>query len=141
MIKKKTALAEERTVDMFTGKSREDEKNEAQHLIDDRDLGESTREKVETIEQAADSRRETAFQGQQWTTKHFGIPDAQGRQFRVSIRQGWCYLEQTDGNGGGAYHYAGVMFPEYSLPRLCDCLVPAARAYLAKTKTVQPDQP
>lgn len=88
----------------------------------------------ESIESAADKWRANAFQGQEWTSKHFGSPDAQDNQYRATLKGGVLYLEKLSANDSGAYAYAGVMFPEADAPKIATVMVAAARTYLEKKK-------
>ncbi len=133
MPKPSKPTAAERTVDLFTGKSKVEAQDEALRISTDADVSETAKSK-ETIEEASQRWREAAFVGQEWTTQHFGRPESKGRQYRLTLRNGWAYLEQTDSEGKGAYHYGGIMFPEYALPLLADVIVPAARTVKGKAK-------
>lgn len=117
-----------RTIDLFTGKTAQEQADEAERIRTGSDLSDTEKSR-ETIEEASQRWREAAFIGQEWTSQHFGKPDHEGREYRVSIRAGWVYLEQTDNTGMGAYHYGGLMLPESALPKLATVIVEAARAY------------
>lgn len=131
-MKKPSAAA--RTVDLFSGKTQSEAEDEAERIRAGADLSESEKSR-ETLEEASNRWREAAFTGQEWTSKHFGMPDKSGREYRLSLRNGWLYLEQTDNGGTGAYHYGGIMFPEEALPKLATVIVEAARAWKAKEGT------
>ncbi len=82
------------------------------------------------IEDSTDARRDTAFVGQEWTTKYFGRPDAPGNEYRVSFRDGYYYLEtlkKRPGPNGSVYGYTGVMIPEEDLFNAVSVLVAAVR--------------
>ncbi len=86
----------------------------------------ATRVAGETIETAAERWRTNAFATQ--TSKHFN-DSVPGREvFRLTIKDGWRYLEQFRlDSAGGAYHYAGLMFRDENLNELAGLLVRAAK--------------
>ncbi len=128
--------ASDRTVDLFSGKTKEEENNEAERIKQGLDNVEQSKAGPVTIESNADRYRASAFSGQEWTSLLFGHPKAQEHEYRVSVKDGYAYLEKTAATPAtnGAYHYAGVMVPEGDLPRLATVIVAAARAYIAKKK-------
>lgn len=127
----KKPLASARTIDMFTGKSGQEVADEAERIRQGLDNLEHTKERG-TIAEAANESRERAFQGQDWTSKHFGRDDAEDNQYRTSLKNGYLYLEKMGANRSGPFSYAGIMFPEQDAPKMATVLVAAAKAYLAK---------
>ena len=73
--------------------------------------------------------RWNAFQGQEWTTKYFGKPEATGNEYRVSHRGEHYYLEALHKlpNGKEAHGYSGVMVHENDLFNMVAVLVQAVR--------------
>ena len=88
---------------------------------------EETKDRV-PLEQDVDNLRERAFRCQEWTTAAFGIPDADGDQYRVTLLNGHYYVETVRKEAGKpAYGYAGVMVHERNLYALTQVLVQAVR--------------
>lgn len=111
----KKVKAEDRTISFLSGKTTEEERAEAERIAANADIKE-TEKSTETIEQAADRWRASAFQGAEWTTKYF--PNAKkGREYRLTRKGDWFYLEKIHG-GDTAYSYAGVMFPADDVQKL-----------------------
>lgn len=134
MSKKRLSPAADRTIDIFTNKTKAEIEEAANEDI-------RLEPKLpETIEEASERWRRVAFQGAEWTTKLFGRPEATENQYRGTVKSGYFYLEKTgngrtiSSTGGNAYSYAGVMFPEEDLPKLATVIVGAARDYLNRKK-------
>jgi hypothetical protein len=125
--------AASRTLDIFSGKTKQEEQDEALRVRTNADVRESEKSK-ETIEEAADRWRAAAFVGQEWTCQHFGKPDHSGRKYRLSLKDGWLYLEWQDtaDKGKNAYHYGGLMLPEEAVVELANVIVQAAREYKSR---------
>ena len=88
---------------------------------------EETKERV-PLEQDVDNLRDRAFKGQEWTTAAFGIPDADGNQYRCSLMGGHYYLETLAKQGSKpAYGYVGLMVHERDLYAVTQVLVQAVR--------------
>lgn len=130
---KRKPPAPDRTIDIFSGKTKEEERLEAERIRDGLDNLAETKEYV-SLEESADRCRERAFEMQQWVSDNFGKPEAEDNQYRVSIKGGHFYLDATKNNKAGAYAYSGFMFPVEDLPKLASVIVQATRAYLQKTK-------
>lgn len=81
------------------------------------------------LEQDVDRLRSVAFQGQEWTTKAFGIPNVEGNDYRVSFKGQHYYLEVLSRVPGvpAAYGYVGVMLHERDLFAATTVLVQAVR--------------
>lgn len=126
---RKLSPAPDRTVDMFSGKTREQETEEAERIQAGLDVAAEAKEKGLTIEQAADKYRANAFTLAEFTSGAFGDEAAAESQYRVTRKNGWLYLERTGvARGGvGAYSYAGLMFPEGELEKLARVFVAAVR--------------
>lgn len=127
-MKPKKPTAADRTVSMFTGQTPIEERpieviEEAPH----------EGERV-TMEQDADRMRSVAFQGQEWATKAFGEPDAEGNEYRVSFKGSHYYLECLAKTPGArsAYGYVGLMVHERDLLNLTKVMVQAVRDKQAK---------
>ncbi len=119
-VKKPTAA--DRTVNMFTGTT----------PIDDRPIEVlESEEKAERVpfEQDADRLRDIAFRGQEWTSKAFGEPDAEGNEYRVSRKGSHYYLETLHKLKGAAtvHGYSGLMVHENDLFSVTAVLVQAVR--------------
>jgi len=83
---------------------------------------------AETIEQAAERWRANAYFTQEHLSKHFndGLPGKE--KYRLTLKDGWRYLEQFRlDSKGGAYHYSGVMFRDDSLYELTGLFVRASK--------------
>lgn len=81
------------------------------------------------LEQDLDSLRATAFLGQSWATKAFGVNSNEGNNYRVSRQDGFYYVETVSAEPGKpAYGYSGVFVRECDLFRLTAVLVEAVRA-------------
>lgn len=140
----KKPKASDRTVDMFTGATRLEQQAAAAE-----ELEPEQREPFNGIEGEVDRWREQAFQGQEWTTKHFYNGQTELHQescsvsteltkesnlkvsipngFRLTLKSGWLYLERISRNGStAAYHYAGLMMPEMDLFLLLEALLKAS---------------
>lgn len=136
MSKARKPPAADRTIDIFSGRTKEEEANEAERIQQGLDIVAQERGPGLTIEQAADKWRANAFVGQEWSTKNFGSPSSDSNEYRTTLKSGMLYLEKTAANPGtrGAFSYAGLMFPEEDAPKLATAIVAAAKAYLAKVK-------
>ncbi len=122
-MKTKKPSAADRTVSMFAAHVPIDER--PVEVIDD-EVHEGQRV---PLEQDVDRLREQAFLGQEWTTKAFGIPNAEGNDYRVSKRGQHYYLETLSRVPGvpAAYGYVGVMLHERDLFAATAVLVQAVR--------------
>lgn len=83
-----------------------------------------------SVEEDADRMRDTAFKGQEWTSKYFGSYEAPGNEYRVTHRGDFYYLETIMKEVGKptAYGYTGVMVHDRDLLELVKVLVAAVRA-------------
>ncbi len=82
----------------------------------------------ETIEVAAERWRNNAFFTQEHLSKHFNESLPGKEKYRLTLKDGWRYLEQFRlDKSGGAYHYAGVMFADENLYELTGLFVKAAK--------------
>ncbi len=121
--------AEDRTVDMFSGSTREEE---ARAAIEE--VPQEQRQEYRGIEGEEDRWADSAFRGQEWTTKLFYTSSEQHQTacaasaFRLTMKGGWMYLEKKEGQQDKAFHYAGVMFTETDLWLLTQTLVKKAWA-------------
>jgi hypothetical protein len=130
--------AADRTISFLDGKTDEERQREVERIKQGLDIVEQPKEPV-TIEQSADRWRSTAFAGQEFLTNAFGDPGATESQYRVTLKNGMCYLESCGVNpkSNGAYSYAGVMIPEKDLPRYAQVIVMATRAFLKRNKGIE----
>jgi len=120
--KGKKPSAAERTIDMFSAPAATIDQRPVEVVAEE--------EKAERVplEQDVDRLRNTAFTYQQWTTKAFGEPDAEGNQYRVSYRSPHYYLEALVKQGNRpAYGYSGYMVHERDLYSVTQVLVQAVR--------------
>ncbi len=82
----------------------------------------------ESIEQAAERWRATAFFTQEHLSKHFNESLPGKEKYRLTLKDGWRYLEQFRLDKlGGAYHYCGLMFQDDNLYELTGLLVKASK--------------
>ncbi len=116
--------AADRTINMFS-KATPIEERPIEVLPDDEKLDDRV-----PVEQDVDRRREAAFTGQEWTTKFFGVPEAEGNQYRMSKRGEFYYLEMLHKLDGvrTAHGYTGVMVHERDLFSMATVIVAAVRA-------------
>lgn len=126
--------ASDRTVDMFSGTTPEEDKNEAERIQQGLDNVEQPKDANPAIEANVDRWRASAFAGREFVSKHFGLEQAQENQYRISVENGVIYLEKTATGGSGAYSYAGVFLPEGDLPVLARLFVDAAKDYMKRKK-------
>lgn len=133
--------AADRTVDMFSGKTPVEVAEEAKRIAEDADVVEAELAKGEAkpMEEEADRWRSSAFQSQEWLSKHFPINrnGERASQFRISYGkvgdQGWYYLEELHSYSGKTVSsYKGLMCREEDLFALTETIVAAARAKKAK---------
>ncbi len=126
--KTKKPSAADRTVNMFTGQAPIDERP-VEVIEDDPHQGERV-----PLEQDVDRLRAQAFQGQEWTTKAFGMHEAPANEFRVSLKGAHYYVETLAKTPGtpNAYGYTGVMVHERDLYNFVTVLVQAVRAKQSK---------
>lgn len=112
--------AADRTVDIFTGQTNVEAKEE---------VLEETAKGSETIEQAAERWRNNAFFTQEVVSKSFGKPETKNQSvYRLTTKDGWTFLEQYRmGKDGMAYHWAGIMFPESDLYEITSVFVRASK--------------
>lgn len=122
-MKPRKPTASDRTVSMFTG----------QTPVEERPIEVIEEEPHEgarvTLEQDANRLRDMAFQGQEWTSKAFGEPDADGNTYRVSHKGVHYYVETLAKAPGtaGAYGYVGLMVHDRDLLNLTKVMVQAVR--------------
>ncbi len=82
----------------------------------------------ENIEQAAERWRNQAFFTQEHLSKHFNESVPGKEKYRLTLKDGWRYLEQFRlDKSGGAYHYCGLMFQDANLYELTGLLVKASK--------------
>jgi len=117
--------AADRTVDMFTGKTKVEAVSAAVEAVQDTEKGERV-----SMEADADRMREQAFRVQEWSTKNFGRPEAEGNTYRLTRSGEHYYLEILSKRPGGkeAYAYHGNMFHERDLFAIANVFVEAAKA-------------
>ena len=122
---KKTSAAE-RTVDMFAAPKTE--AAEAKEAAETAEAEEAKAGRV-PLEEDADRLRDTAFKVQEWTTKFFGLPMAEGNEYRCSKKGDHYYLERLAKKPGAkeAYGYMSYMIPEADLESVVKVLVQAYR--------------
>ena len=86
------------------------------------------------MEEDADRNRLKAFEVQEWTTHHFGEPQAEGNEYRLSHRGMHYYLECLSKMPGakGCHAYTGLMIHDKDLMTVTRVLVLAARAVGAR---------
>lgn len=122
------ASAADRTVDMFAAPAQLDPERAPEVLQE-----ESKGERV-SMEEDANRTREQAFQVQEWSTKYFGSPDAQGNEYRLSHKRDHYYLEMLSKLPGAksAHGYSGYMIHERDLFAIANLVVAAAREKKAK---------
>ncbi len=118
--KLKKPTAADRTVNMF-----EVARPEVIEAVDDDEKAERL-----PMEQDADRIRDKAFAGQEWASKFFGLPEAEGNEYRVSLKGGHYYLETLHKLPGGktAHGYSGLMVHERDLYAVVRVLVEAVKA-------------
>lgn len=117
--------AKDRTIDLFSGKTKEEEIAVALEDIQE-PVG---AKEPETIEQASERWRERCFQTSEYLSKRFGKEAIDGGSYRLTVRGGQMLLEQfrhTE-SGKGAYGWTGIMFPETDLYDITSVFVKAAK--------------
>ncbi len=115
-----------RTVDMFAPAAVEAAIAQAQ-VVAPEDLHDAPKV-AETVEVAAERWRANAFFTQEHLSKHFneGLPGKE--KYRLTLKDGWRYLEQFRlDSKGGAYHYCGLMLRDDSLYELTGLFVAASK--------------
>jgi hypothetical protein len=118
----KKPSAAERTVDMFSGKTKLEEVPVATEDVTETHKG------SETIEEAADRWRDRALELVEHFSKTFGEV-LEGGSYRLSAKNGTLFLEQYRHSGSkSAYGWTGVSFPEADLYEITNVFVKAAKA-------------
>ncbi len=114
--------AVDRTVGMFPEPTPIDQR--PIEAVDDDERGERV-----PMEEDVNRLRDQAFRVQEWTTKNFGIPEADGNEYRISRKGQHYYLEMLHKTPGTptAYGYTGLMVHERDLYNMVACLVRAVR--------------
>ncbi len=122
--KQKKQSAADRTVDMFAAPQPMEERP-VEIVEEDAHQGERV-----SVEEDADHYRDAAFKFQEWTTKAFGKPEAEGNEYRVTYKAQHYYVETIRKTPGAAtaYGYVGIMVHESDLFSLTAVLVQAVRA-------------
>jgi hypothetical protein len=115
-VKPKKPSAADRTISMFGAPAPIEERPVE---VVESDVHEGERK---TLAEDADRLRGVAFQGQEWTTKLFGKPDAPGNQYRVTLKGEHYYVEALD-----HARYVGLMIDKRDLYNLVTVLVQAVR--------------
>ncbi len=114
--------ASDRTVDMFTGKTKAEELAAAIE-----DIYENPKS-AETIPEAAERWRANAFFTQQHISKHFEDSEYVGGKYRLTEDDKWMYLERYGTNKPGSVAtYTGLMFPKSDIGELTGVFVKAYR--------------
>lgn len=111
--------AADRTIDMFTGSTN----TEAQQENDAPEPAKSS----ETIEQASERWRATAFYAAEFFSKSWD-DKVTGNKYRLTVNKGMMFLETFGLRQGNAYSWSGVSFPEADLYEITSVLVKAAKA-------------
>jgi hypothetical protein len=139
----KKSPAADRTIDLFSGKTAEDEEHETTQIQEAEDAKNDVSEGSPHIEDNLDRYRDKAFEVQEWSNKYFPKADGgvggPGSSWRLNRRKidGKTYwlLEKvwTAEAGGKAASYLSMMFLDEpgSLFNLADVVVAAARAVKA----------
>lgn len=133
MAASKKPKAADRTVDMFSGKTHMDEVAEAERIATGADLkGEADAERTgASMEQKVEAWRDKAFEVQEWSSRLFPHdPDSREKtQFRVTRKNGYCYIERvySGGDGKSISAYAGLMVHEEDFEGLVKVVVEAYR--------------
>lgn len=124
--------AADRTVDLFSGKTKLEETHEAEP-VETGDTQETREAADPTIEANVDRWRDKAFEVQEWSTRLFGHPENPGSQWRMTKKaiggRQYYLLERVWSAGKSAASYASFMFLDEgdSLYGLADVVVKAAR--------------
>lgn len=122
--------AKDRTVDLFSGKTKLEEQQAAIEEVQD-----APREPFTGIEGEVGRWRESAYTGQEWVTESFYAGDQERHRdgcsyngYRLTDRKGWLYLETVGRTGASetAYRYSGIMFPTIDLMKVLEAFVRAA---------------
>ncbi len=126
--------AADRTISLFGSPqaSGSEPEREIEVIADDVKDGER-----KTLEEDADRLRDNAFKGQEWTTKFFGRPEANGNEYRVTRKGDFFYMETLSKKPGtrDAYSYTGVMIHVDDFFNFATPIVHAARALKAEKKS------
>jgi hypothetical protein len=115
--------AEDRTIDIFSGKTKLEEGQVGEVI-------ESTNQGSETIEEAAERWRANAFYTQEtWSKTHPEPTKPLLSKFRLTESGELMLLEKftMDATGLGSSHWTGVMFKQDDLYELTSCLVRASK--------------
>ncbi len=125
-LKHKKPSAASRTMDMYSVQTAA-----AVDAVMAKEVHEDVQEahkQAETIEVAAERWRNNAFFTQEHLSKHFNESVPGKEKFRLTLKDGWRYLEKFSiDKSGGAYHYCGVMFRDESLYELTGLFVAASK--------------
>jgi len=122
MSKPSKPKAEDRTVDMFTGKTKLDEQKVASEVV------EETYKGSETIETAAERWRATAIFTAELFSKHYNDSVPGTDKYRLTIKGEHMFLEKFSlGKDGQAYHWAGLMFDKKNLFEITSVFVRASK--------------
>jgi hypothetical protein len=109
--------AADRTVDMFTGQTNEQAKQE---VIEEAPKG------SETILQAAERWRANAFFTAEVFSKSWDTAKDQTK-YRITVKEGHMFLEQFGIGSSDAYKWCGIMFPTKDLYEITSVFVRAAK--------------
>ena len=119
----KKSPASERTIDMFAGVKDVVTPNEIESSTEDTHEAPKS---SETIEQAADRWRATAFYAAEFFSKSWGdVKD--GTKYRLTTKDGMMFLETFGIRSGKAYSWSGVSFPQADLYEITSVFVKASR--------------
>jgi len=123
--------ASSRTVDMFSGLTRQQVEAEQKALAEE-DAVEAHKQ-AESIEQAAERWRANAFFTQEHLSKHFNDGEPGTAVYRLTEKDGWQFLEQFRlGKDGKAYGWTGLMFKDSDLYEITNVFVKASKAKKAR---------
>lgn len=122
-MKPKKSPAADRTIDMFTGRSKEDE---TVIRFDSPEDAADAAKPTETIEEAAERWRANAFFAQEQVSKHFREAEYEGRVYRLTEKDDWFFLESFSGENGRG-KWTGVMFQSKDLYEITSVFVAASR--------------
>lgn len=120
-MKAKKSPDADRTIDMFTGKAKDD-----LVVLPVADDAPEEAKPTETIEQAAERWRANAFFAQEQVSKHFKDTEYANSVYRLTEKGDYIFLESF-GSGDGRGKWTGIMFKSQDLYEITSVFVAAAR--------------
>lgn len=131
--------AQDRTVDLFSGKSTVDLAAEAERCAANEDVQDPVKDREEkTPIEEANANRDHVLKVTDWTTDTFPLAPEEGVAWRITHKRtkepwkSYYLLEKVTSDGKAIAAWSGMVIPEHDIYGLADVVVKAARERKAR---------